>query len=111
MKLYVLITSYAIGMALANLCLKWASQNTGMKYFVWFAGANLAGFTTVIILPYALKLAPSNVVYAMSIGGGFCLLQLTTFWIFREPLSQIQWVGVFLIMIGIILLQWKPAGG
>lgn len=108
MKLYLLISFYAVCMALANLCLKWASQHQGISYWLYFGAANIIGFASVIALPFALKLGPSQVVYACSIGGGFCLLQLTAFWIFKEPLTSIQWAGVVLVTLGMILLQWKP---
>ncbi len=109
MKLFALIAGYATAMAFANLCLKWCSLNQGWKWWAWFAAANLSGFLCVVLLPFALKLAPSQIVYAFAIGSGFCLLQLTAHLVFKEPMSHIQWAGVVLVASGIFLLQWKTA--
>lgn len=110
MKLTLLIASYALCMTMNNLFFKWAAMADGWRYWPWFIAGNLAGFLGCVVMPFALKLGPSNMVYALSIGGGFCLLQLSALWIFREPLSPWQWAGVGLIAAGIFLLQFKPIG-
>jgi len=107
MKLALLILAYALGMAGANLCLKMNAGSTGWQAWAWFIAANATGFTCVVVLPFALKLAPSNLVYAWAIGLGFLLLQLGAWLVFREPLSPVQWSGVVLFGVATVLLQWK----
>lgn len=107
MKLALLVAAYAVGMAGANILLRYTSQAQGWPWWLWFAAANITGFVCVVVLPHALRLAPSNIVYALTIGIGFCLLQLTAWALFRENLSPWQWAGVLFVALGIILLQIK----
>jgi len=109
MKLLLYTLIYALCMAGANLLLKFASQTQGLRWWIFFALANATGFGCVVILPYALKLAPSNIVYALAVGSGFCLLQISAALFFREPLSLWQWIGVVGMAVSLILLQIRPS--
>jgi hypothetical protein len=57
MKLALLVTAYALGMAGTNLLLKMASAATGWAWRGWFAAANAVGFSCVVVMPLALQLA------------------------------------------------------
>jgi multidrug transporter EmrE-like cation transporter len=107
MKLAALVIAYALGMAGTNLLLKLAAEASGTRWWLWFVLANTVGFTCVVVMPFALKLAPSNIVYALCIGLGFTLLQIIAWVIFREPLSAAQWAGVACVAAGLVLLQMK----
>ncbi|MDX6766893.1 MAG: hypothetical protein SFU85_08890 [Candidatus Methylacidiphilales bacterium] len=107
MKLGLMIACYAAGMAGANLLLRYTSMAHGWAWWAWFAAANATGFICVVVMPHALKLGSSNVVYALALGGGFCLLQLSAWWLFREPLSAWQWAGVGFVALGLVFLQIK----
>lgn len=107
MRLAVLVFLYSAAMAGTNLLLKAAALHTGWRWWALFAAANAVGFTCVVVMPFALRLAPSNLVYALCIGGGFCLLQLAAWLLFREALSPWQWTGVACVALGIVLLQWR----
>ena len=107
MTFYLLVFIYAVAMAGANILLKFASQSTGLQWWIYFALANATGFSCVVVLPFALKLGNPNLVYALAIGGGFTLVQISSCLLFREPLSQCQWSGVALVALGLILLQIK----
>jgi multidrug transporter EmrE-like cation transporter len=76
-----------------------------MRWWLWFAAGNAAGFGCPVALSFALRGTNANLIYALSYGGGFCLIQLATWWIFREPLSVWQWSGISLIFAGIVLLR------
>ena len=104
-KFFFFIVVYALSMAGANLLMKVASQMEGPRWWIYFGLANLAGFGMVLVLPFALKLANPNLVYALTIGVGFTLLQLSACFFFREALSPWQWGGIGLITLGIIFLQ------
>lgn len=107
MKLAFLVTAYALGMAGSNLLLKMASAASGAMWWIWFAAANAVGFSCVVIMPFALKLAPAPLVYALSIGLGFTALQIAAWVVFREALGPAQWAGVACVGLGLVLLQCK----
>lgn len=105
MKLAWLIGAYALGMAGANLLLKLAALQTGWKAWVFFGAANVTGFTCVVVMPFALKLAPAHVVYAWALGLGFCLLQVMTAVCFKEGINGWQWAGMGCVALGLVLMQ------
>jgi multidrug transporter EmrE-like cation transporter len=107
MKLALLVTAYALGMAGTNLLLKMASTATGWAWWGWFAAANAVGFSCVVVMPFALQLAPAPLVYALCIGLGFTALQIGAWAIFREPIAPAQWAGVACVALGLVLLQCK----
>jgi multidrug transporter EmrE-like cation transporter len=108
MKLALILLGYACSMAGANICLNYAAlAQSRAGWWTWFIAANAVGFLCVVSLPHALKLAPPNIVYALAIGGGYLLLQIAAFLLFREPLSAWQWAGIALIGVGTLFLQLK----
>ncbi len=92
-----------------NVCLRYASERSGWPWFWWFAAGNALGFIATLMLTLALRAQHPNIIFALAQGGGFCVLQLTAFYLFRVPLSPVQWVGVALIALGIICVQLRPA--
>src|SRR3989338_6797111 len=102
----LLILGYLLTFLGVNLSMKVATQKSGTPAFSWwFIGGNAVGFFCTIFITLALKDRNPNLIYALCVGGGFCLLQVASFLIFREPLGAWQWAGVLLIGIGIICLQ------
>ncbi len=91
-----------------NVCLRYSSERAGWPAFWWFAVGNVLGFIATVMLTFALKAQHPNIIFALAQGGGFCVLQLASFYIFRVPLSPLQWAGVILIAIGIFCVQSKP---
>jgi multidrug transporter EmrE-like cation transporter len=76
-----------------------------LRWWLFFAAGNAVGFGCPLALAVALRGTNANLVYALCYGGGFCLVQLATWWFFREPLSAWQWSGVGFVFLGLILLQ------
>jgi len=109
MKLFtiLMILGFVVFYVGDNVCLRYASQRAGWPAFWWFAAGNVLGFIATIMLTLALKAQHPNIIFALAQGGGFCLLQLTAFYLFHDPLSRVQWTGVALIAIGIICVQFK----
>lgn len=102
----LLILGYFAAFIGVNLSMKLASHKTGMPaYWWWFIGGNVVGFFCTVFMVQAIKGQNPNLIYALCIGGGFCLLQIASFLLFREALSAWQWTGVALVGAGIICLQ------
>lgn len=101
----LLVLGYFAAFLGVNISMKIAVQKTGTGFWTWFIAGNVVGFFCTVAMTYALKDQNPNLIYALCIGGGFCLLQVASFLIFRQPLGPWQWAGVALVGIGIICLQ------
>ncbi|MDA3876091.1 MAG: hypothetical protein PF483_03270 [Halothiobacillus sp.] len=60
-----------------------------------------------VSLTMALRGTNPNLIYALCLGGSFCALQLVSLLLFKQPLSPVQWTGVALVALGIVLLTIK----
>jgi multidrug transporter EmrE-like cation transporter len=101
------VAGFIVAQTAAALCFKAGAGADlyTLRWWLWFAAGNATGFGCPVALSFALRGTNANLVYAASYGGGFCLIQLATWWIFREPLSPWQWSGIALIFSGILLLR------
>jgi multidrug transporter EmrE-like cation transporter len=101
------ILGFGLSQAASALFFKLAANSPfgTLAWWVYFGAGNLVGFGCPVALSFALRGTQANVVYALCYGGGFCLIQIATWLIFRQPLSPLQWGGVALILGGILLLQ------
>lgn len=104
----VLIVGFVTFYTGDNVCLRLASERSGWPWFWWFAAGNALGFVATLMLTLALRAQHPNLIFALAQGGGFCVLQLTAFYLFRIPLSPWQWLGIALIAVGIMLVQTRP---
>jgi multidrug transporter EmrE-like cation transporter len=102
------ILGYIIAFLGVNLAMKFASLRAGSSgFWWWFIGGNFIGFFCTVFLTRALKFQHPNVVYALCVGGGFCLLQFACYFLFKEPLTFWQWLGIGLVVLGTLCLQIK----
>ena len=69
----------------------------------WFLSGLACYGVNVIVFAMALDRLPISVAYPVLAGLGFMLIAILARWLFGETVSQIQWLGVSLILIGIIL--------
>ena len=101
----------AIGFILAQagaaVLFKAMVSQEGLRWWLFFAAGNAVGFGCPVALSIALRGTNANLIYAICYGGGFCLVQLATWLIFRDPLSAWQWTGVGFVLFGLILLQFR----
>jgi len=70
------------------------------------------GTGSPICMTIALRNTNPNLIYAACIGGSFFVLQVASSFLFRNPLTGMQWVGVLLVGSGLLLLPMsrnKPA--
>jgi len=102
----LLILGYFAAFLGVNLAMKFAALKHGTPaWWWWFVGGNIVGFFCTVFMVRALDGQNPNLIYALCIGGGFCLLQVASYLIFREPLGLWQWAGIALVGVGIICLQ------
>jgi small multidrug resistance pump len=84
-----------------------AAQHSGRPMIGYFILGNCVGLTVSISLTLALRGTNPNLIYAMCLGGSFCALQLASMLLFKQPLSSVQWIGISLVAIGLVLLPFK----
>ncbi len=72
----------------------------------WQVVGNLAGLATVITLTWLLRYMPLSVAFPLTTGLTVLGVQLVAAsWIFHEPISERQWVGTLVLVIGIWLIR------
>ena len=103
----ILIVGFIASSVASSLIFRVASQHTGKTALLFFILGNTAGIAVPICLTFALRGNNPNIIYALTIGGAFCMLQLASWWFFKETLSHWQWTGVVLVACGMILLPFK----
>jgi multidrug transporter EmrE-like cation transporter len=120
-QIRVLLAYYSVNLGIFILCVagfiagnvgssilfKYAADAKGSAALWRFVIGNLIGFIAPIALTFALKRSNPNLTYALCYGGAFAALQLASWKLFNQPLSVIQWAGVGLVGVGILLLQVK----
>jgi len=90
-----------------SLCLRMAAERTGVGALAFFAAGNVIGFCGTVFLTLALPRSESERHLLALSGLGFCVLQLAAYFLFRVPLSPLQWFGVSLIAGGVVCLQFR----
>jgi small multidrug resistance pump len=73
----------------------------------WVLILALAFFATnVLFYAYALKaeFLPVSMAYPIMVGGGFAIIAVVAWWFLGERMSPMQWVGVIMILVGVILV-------
>jgi multidrug transporter EmrE-like cation transporter len=92
---------------LANVCFKYSTTSANVPQFVaWQVVGNLAGFITVITLTWLLKYIPLHVAFPLTTGlaviGVYVIGRML---FFKEPISNTQWLGTLVIIVGIVLIS------
>ncbi len=69
--------------------------------------------TNVLFYTYALKKIPISLAYPIMVGAGFAIIAVVAWRYLGESLSVGQWLGVGLILAGIVLVarEMRPAAG
>lgn len=117
-KLYGLLFSAVILNALANIVLKWAMRGeTGViergavealkslatNYWAWL-GIALFGLAFIV---YSMVLSKVNlsIAYPVMTSLGLVIISLVSMLAFREIITTLQWLGLFLIITGVWLVS------
>jgi len=92
---------------LGNASFKLSALSANWKGLVgWQVAGNLAGFITVLTLTGLLRYLPLHVAQPMAQGLAILGVQIVAAKLFfHETISPMQWIGMLLIVGGIILLQ------
>jgi multidrug transporter EmrE-like cation transporter len=93
----------------ANASFKASAASSNWRGFLtWQVIGNLAGLITVITLTWLLKFLPLRVAFPVTTGLAVIGVQLVAAgWIFGESITPGQWLGTFLVVIGIALLSGR----
>jgi multidrug transporter EmrE-like cation transporter len=102
----LLVVAYMSVNCIANLCFRLVVEPASALPIGYFIAGNGLGFVSTILLTLALKGQNPNIIYAICLGGGFCLLQVTSWFLFKSPLSPVQWAGITLVACGIFCLRY-----
>lgn len=117
-KLYGLLFSAVILNALANIVLKWAMRgetgvieqgavealkSLGTNYWAW-VGIALFGLAFIV---YSMVLSKINlsIAYPVMTSLGLVIISLVSMLAFREIITTLQWLGLFLIIVGVWLVS------
>ena len=92
---------------LSNAAFRVSAMSETMRGLItWQVVGNLAGFVTVITLTWMLKYMPLSIAFPLTTGLTVLGVQMVAAsWIFREPVSERQWLGTLAIVVGIWLIQ------
>jgi multidrug transporter EmrE-like cation transporter len=92
---------------LGNASFKLSALAANWKGLVgWQVAGNLAGFVTVLTLTGLLKYLPLHVAQPMVQGLAILGVQiLAARLFFHETISPTQWIGMLVIIAGIVLIQ------
>jgi small multidrug resistance pump len=91
---------------IAQVFFKWGSSSDA-RWWWGFFGGNLFGFSSIWLLMLVYKSMNPNIALGICVGGSFLLSQLALALIFKSPVSTMQWSGVAVMVVGMIML----AGG
>ncbi len=91
---------------LANVSFKFSAvSDTWRGFLLWQLLGNLAGLSAVLTLTGLLRFVPLHVAYPITAGLAVVGVQVVAAGlIFDEPITSTQWLGVLLVVVGIVLI-------
>ncbi len=92
---------------LANASFRISALSSNWRgLLTWQVIGNLAGLATVITLTWLLRYMPLSVAFPLTTGLTVLGVQfVAASWIFKEPISERQWVGTLLLVVAIWLIH------
>lgn len=102
----VLFSANLLFNVIANASFKFSITNpTWRSFLTWQVIGNIAGFITVLTLTGLLRFIPLHVAFPVTTGMAVIGVQvLTARLLFHEQISPAQWLGTFLVVVGIMLI-------
>ncbi len=105
-EMLVLFSANLLFNVIANASFKFSVTNpTWRSFLTWQVIGNIAGFITVLTLTGLLLFIPLHVAFPVTTGMTVIGVQvLAARLLFHEQISPAQWLGTFLVVIGIMLI-------
>jgi multidrug transporter EmrE-like cation transporter len=105
-EMLVLFSANLLFNVIANASFKFSVTNpTWRSFLTWQVIGNIAGFITVLTLTGLLRFIPLHVAFPVTTGMTVIGVQvLAARLLFHEQISPAQWLGTFLVVIGIMLI-------
>ena len=102
-----LLLAVAIALEVAGtLCLR---ASDGFAHPAWTAAVVAAYGTSMFVFARAMTEGlPLGVGYSTLTGVGLACATLASLVLFHEPLSAAGVVGMLLLVVGVVALQWRP---
>ncbi len=103
----VLILTNLLFNILANVSFKYSAAGpTWREILFWQVVGNLAGLVTVITLTWLLHYMPLHLAFPITTGLTVIGVSLVAgHWIFKEEITNSQFLGTFLVVLGIAFLS------
>ncbi|WP_244514792.1 multidrug efflux SMR transporter [Ensifer sp. LCM 4579] len=107
----ILVLAAGLNSCIGNLLLKWSRASLPahaglVDTFLslgFVGGLAFYGFN-VVLFAKALDSMEVSVAYPILAGSGFAMLMVASYYVFGEPLRLHKWIGLALIVAGIIFL-------
>ncbi len=106
-NILLILLFWAMQMACA-LSFKWGSTQDSRQLWGFIAG-NLFGVSSTWILITLYKTMHPNVAFGICMGGMFLVCQLAISLVFKSHISGLQYLGIFAITGGILLIAFGRA--
>jgi multidrug transporter EmrE-like cation transporter len=103
----ILILANLLFNILANVSFKYSAGGpTWREFLFWQVVGNLAGLITVITLTWLLRFIPLHIAFPVTTGLTVIGVSLVaSHWIFKEEVTNGQFLGTLLVVLGIVLLS------
>ncbi|MBW4633807.1 MAG: multidrug efflux SMR transporter [Iphinoe sp. HA4291-MV1] len=108
---WIFVFVAAVNTCIGNLLLKRSRlepTDSGLLSLLlspWFLGGLVFYGINVVLFAKALEKLPVSTAYPVFAGIGFALIAISGSWFFREHFSQNHWIGLAMILAGIIIMS------
>jgi multidrug transporter EmrE-like cation transporter len=108
---WILVFAAGINTCIGNLLLKRSRievTHPGLVSLLlspWFISGLVFYGINVVLFAKALDILPVSAAYPVLAGMGFALIAISASWFFGERLGLGQWVGLGMILVGIIMMS------
>ncbi|WP_026616872.1 DMT family transporter [Ensifer aridi] len=107
----ILVFAAGLNSCIGNILLKWSRAslpaNAGLAdtfLSLGFVGGLVFYGINVVLFAKALDSMEVSVAYPILAGSGFAMLMVASYYVFGEPFRLHKWIGLALIMAGIVFL-------
>ncbi|MDX8516257.1 DMT family transporter [Mesorhizobium captivum] len=107
----IMVLAAGLNSCIGNILLKWSRTSlptdagpTDKFLSIGFIGGLLFYGINVVFFAKALDSMEVSVAYPILAGSGFAMLAITSYYIFGEPFHLSKWIGLGLVLAGVILL-------